>query len=212
MHAWMVDEIDRRRRGRIRIDDVLGRLLEVQDESGAPLDGETARRILVGLLVGAIDTTAPTVPRIVYVLASDPALRSRVRRDVDDPLKMIGWCWEALRMWSPAPVLFRRTAGSLTLAGRTIPKGCKVAAFTQAAMFDRRVFPLPRQLNPERSPQYYMNFGAGLHPCAGRDVNRVQLPELVSSLLRHDIATVGTPRFVGPFIDELVVTIRRSHK
>jgi len=38
----------------------------------------------------------------------------------------------------------------------------------------------------------------------------VQLPELVSRLLRHDITTVGKPRFVGPFVDELVVTIRRS--
>jgi cytochrome P450 len=210
LRAWMVDEIERRRRNGIRIDDVLGRLLDLQEESGALLDGDTARRILVGLLVGAIDTTAPAVPRIVYVLASDPALLARVQRDIDDPMKMTGWCWEALRMWSPAAVLFRRTLAPIALAGRTIPEGCKVAAFTQAAMFDRGVFPLPRQFDPARPLQYYMNFGAGLHPCAGRGVNAVQLPELVSRLLRHDIAAVGKPRFVGPFIDELVVTIRRS--
>jgi hypothetical protein len=54
-----------------------------------------------------------------------------------------------------------------------------------------------------------MNFGGGLHPCAGRGVNAVQLPELVSRLLRHDIVTVGKPRFVGPFVDELAVTFRR---
>jgi hypothetical protein len=40
----------------------------------------------------------------------------------------------------------------------------------------------------------------------------VQLPELVSRLLRHDIAAVGKPRFVGPFLDELVVTLRRPHQ
>jgi len=210
LRGWMVDEIERRRRDGIRIDDVLGRLLDLQEESGALLDGDTARRILVGLLVGAIDTTAPAVPRIVYVLASDPALLARVRRDIDDPMKMTGWCWEALRMWSPAAVLFRRTLAPIALAGRTIPEGCKVAAFTQAAMFDRGVFPLPRQFDPARPLQSYMNFGAGLHPCAGRGVNAVQLPELVSRLLRHDIAAVGKPRFIGPFIDELVVTIRRS--
>ncbi|MEP6915881.1 MAG: cytochrome P450, partial [Acidobacteriota bacterium] len=209
MRGWIGDEIARRRRDRIRIDDVLGRLLDLQEESGAPLDAETARRILVGLLVGAIDTTAPTVPRIVYVLASDPALLARVRRDVDDPIRMTGWCWEALRMWSPAPVLFRRTPAPTSLAGRAIPEGCKVAAFTQAAMFDPGVFPLPRQFDPGRPLESYMNFGGGLHPCAGRGVNGVQLPELVSRLLRHDIVSVGTPRFVGPFLDELVVTIRR---
>ena len=209
LRGWMVDEIERRRRDRIAIDDVLGRLLALQDETGAPIDGETARRILVGLLVGAIDTTAPTVPRIVYVLASDPALLARVRRDVDDPRKMTGWCWEALRMWSAAPVVFRRTPAPTTLAGRAIPADCKVAAFTQAAMFDRGIFPRPRQLSSGRPLQHYMNFGAGLHPCAGRDVNGVQLPELVSRLLKHDIAAIGKPRFVGPFLDELVVTIKR---
>jgi cytochrome P450 len=210
LRGWMVDEIARRRRDAVQIDDVLGRLLDLKEESGAPLDGETVRRILVGLLVGAIDTTAPTVPRIVYVLASDPALLARVRRDVDDPMKMTGWCWEALRMWSPAPVVFRRTPAPATLAGRAIPEGCKVAAFTQAAMFDRGVFPLPRQFDPARPLQSYMNFGGGLHPCAGRGINGVQLPELVSRLLRHDIVAVGTPRFVGPFLDELVVTVRRQ--
>jgi cytochrome P450 len=210
LRAWMVDEIERRRRDGIRIDDVLGRLLDLQEESGAPLDGETARRILVGLLVGAIDTTAPTVPRIVYVLASDPALLARVRGDIDDPMKMTGWCWEALRMWSPGAVMFRRARAPIALAGRVIPEGCKVAAFTQAAMFDRGVFPLPRRFDPARPLQYYMNFGGGLHPCAGRGINAVQLPELVSRLFRHDITAVGKPRFVGPFVDELVVTIRRS--
>jgi cytochrome P450 len=209
MRVWIIDEIARRRRGSIRIDDVLGRLLDERDERGAPLDDDTVRRILVGLLVGAIDTTAPTVPRIVYVLASDPVLLARVRGDLDDPAKMVGWCWEALRMWSPAPVLFRRTAAATTLAGHPIPEGCKVAAFTQAAMFDPGTFPLPRRLDPTRPPDFYMNFGAGLHPCAGRGINGVQLPVLVSRLLRHDVISVGDPRFVGPFLDELVVTIRR---
>jgi cytochrome P450 len=122
---------------------------------------------------------------------------------------MTGWCWEALRMWAPGPVLFRRAPAPIALAGRAIPAGCKVAAFTQAAMFDRGVFPLPRRFDPARPLQYYMNFGGGLHPCAGRGVNAVQLPELVSRLLRHNIAAVGKPRFVGPFVDELVITIGR---
>jgi cytochrome P450 len=190
---------------------VLGRLLDLHEENGDPLDAETARRILVGLLVGAIDTTAPTVARIVCVLASDPSLLARVRRDLDDPVRMTGWCWEALRMWAPAPVVFRRTPAAVTLAGRSLPAGCKVAAFTQSAMFDRGAFPLPRQLDPVRPLQHYLLFGGGLHPCAGRGVNGVQMPELVARLLRHDIAAVGPPRFVGPFLDELVVTIRRPH-
>ncbi len=37
----------------------------------------------------------------------------------------------------------------------------------------------------------------------------LQLPELVSQLIARGIDRVGRPRFVGPFIDELVVTFRR---
>ncbi len=210
MRGWMTDEITRRRRDGIAKRDVLGRLLAIRGADGQLLDGETARRILVGLLVGAIDTTSPTVPRIVHVLASDPALLARVERDVDDPQRMRGWCAEALRMWSSAPVLFRRAASRTSIGGRSIEAGCKVAAFTQAAMFDPGVFPDPGLLDPTRPARHYINYGGGLHPCAGRGVNDVQLPELVARLVARGIADVGRPRFVGPFIDELVVTFRRQ--
>lgn len=209
MRVWMTGEITRRRREGVEIDDVLGRLLAIQDASGMPLETETVRRLLVGLLVGAIDTTAPTVPRIVCVLASDPALLAQVERDVDNRERMLGWCSEALRMWSSAPVVFRRSSRATTLGGRAIGEGFKVAAFTQAAMFDPSVFPMPMRLDPARPQRSYINFGGGLHPCAGRGVNDVQLPELVSRLVARGIASVGRPRFVGPFIDELVVTFRR---
>jgi cytochrome P450 len=209
LRRWITDEIGRRLRDGVQNDDVLGRLLATRDRDGTPPDAETVRRILSGLLVGAIDTTSPTVARIVCVLASDAALLERVNRDVDDPARMLGWCSEALRMWPAAPVLFRRAARETTLAGRTIPEGCKVAAFTQAAMYDPAVFQNPMDLDPTRPPSRYLNFGGGLHPCAGRGVNDVQLPALVTELVRRGIAAVGRPRFVGPFIDELVVTFRR---
>lgn len=210
MRAWMTDEISRRRRDGIEKDDVLGRLLAVRGADGQRLDGETVRRILVGLLVGAIDTTSPTLPRIVHVLASDPELLARVERDVGDPQRMRGWCSEALRMWSSAPVLFRQAASATSIGGRSIAAGAKVAAFTQAAMFDPGVFPDPGQLDPTRPARHYINYGGGLHPCAGRGVNDVQLPELTAQLVARGIASVGRPRFVGPFIDELVVTFRRQ--
>ena len=42
IRVWMTDEITRRRRDGIHIDDVLGRLLDLKEDDGAPLDGETA--------------------------------------------------------------------------------------------------------------------------------------------------------------------------
>ena len=113
-------------------------------------------------------------------------------------------------MWPSAPMLFRRTSQPATVAGYHIKAGSLVAAFTQAAMYDRNVFQQPMQLDPARRPGDYINFGGGLHPCAGRGVNDVQLPELVSCLLARGISRVERPRFVGPFLDELVVHFRSA--
>jgi cytochrome P450 len=209
MRGWVSDEIARRRREHLDIDDVLGRLMAEPSRGDVAWDDEAARRNLTGLLVGAIDTTSTTVPRIVYVLGSDPALLARVERDVNDRSRMLGWCSEALRSWPSAPLLFRRTSQATVIGGRAIPPDTVVGAFTQAAMHDPSAFPQSMDLDPTRPPSHYMNFGGGLHPCAGRGINDVQLPELVSQLVSRGIAHVAQPRFVGPFIDELVVTFRR---
>ena len=209
MRQWISDEIARRRTHGIEVDDVLGRLMTTRSGNGVPLDDDGVRRNLAGLLVGAIDTTSTTVPRIVAVLGSDRALLARVERDVHDRARMLGWCAEALRMWPNAPVLLRRTARPASIGGRTIASDSLVAAFTQAAMFDAGVFPEPTRLDPSRPRSHYMNFGGGLHPCAGRAVNDVQLPELVAQLVARGIAAVERPRYVGPFLDELVVQFRR---
>ena len=210
LREWVNAEIARRRAGHLSIDDVLGRLMATPASGGGAIDDDAVRRIVTGLLVGAIDTTSPTVPRIVSVLASKPEILRRVEQDVGDPIRMAGWCAEALRMWPTAPLLFRRAAPGATVVGRAVKPDSVVAAFTQAAMYDPAVFPEPMALDPTRPRRPYMNFGGGLHPCAGRGVNDVQLPELVSQLVARGIASVGRPRFVGPFLDELVVTFQRT--
>lgn len=88
--------------------------------------------------------------------------------------------------------------------------GATVVAFTQATMFDPAQFPNPDQLDPKRARKLYRHFGGGLHPCAGRAVNEVQIPELVRRVLKRGIVSANRPPFDGPFIDELVVTFRGS--
>jgi cytochrome P450 len=73
-------------------------------------------------------------------------------------------------------------------------------------MFDRDHFSNPYRLDPTRSPALYRHFGGGLHPCSGRTVNDVQIPELVRQVLKRGIQRVERPRYDGPFIDELIVS------
>lgn len=207
---WFEDEIARRLSENIRIPDILGRLLALRDSDPNALDNDGVRRNVAGLLVGAIDTTATAVGKIVAMACADRGLLERIGRDLDSPERMLGWCNEVLRLWTHNPFLLRRAETDVLLGGATIPAGSMVVAYTQAAMFDPSRFPDPGQLDPNRSPKLYRHFGGGLHPCAGRAVNDVQIPELVRRVIRRGIVRAERPRYDGPFIDELVVTFRGS--
>jgi cytochrome P450 len=75
-------------------------------------------------------------------------------------------------------------------------------------LFDPGRFPDPGRLDPSRSPKLYRHFGGGLHVCAGRAVNEVQIPELVRCILSRDIVRAARPRYDWPFIDEVAVSLR----
>ena len=76
-------------------------------------------------------------------------------------------------------------------------------------MQDAGAFPDPGQLRPDRDGTAYLHFGGGLHPCAGRAINDVQIPMLVGKLLGRGIRSVGAVQWAGPFPDHLVVGLER---
>jgi glutathione S-transferase len=206
LRRWFQSELARRADPANRPDDVIGRLLALRRTHPEPLDDDGVRRNVAGLLVGSIDTTATSVSQIVTTACGNPELLARVARDVDDPARMLGWCNELLRLWPHNPFLLRQAETDVTLDGAAIPAGATVIAYTHAAMFDPSRFPEPRRLDPTRALKLYRHFGGGLHPCSGRAVNDVQIPELVRQVIKRGIASADRPRFDGPFIDEVIVT------
>jgi cytochrome P450 len=204
MRAWLTAEIARRRADHDLGDDLMGALM-----SRPELDDDAVRRTLGGMLVGAIDTTASSVAKIVVVLGRDKGLLAAARRDAGDPRLMLGWCFEALRRWPHNPVVLRQAAVDTTLGGTAVPAGALVIAWTQAAMQDAGAFPDPEQLRPDRDASAYLHFGGGLHPCAGRAINDVQIPMLVGKLLTRGIRSVGAVEWAGPFPDHLAVALER---
>lgn len=210
LRQWFEDEIARRNTQGHAMADMLGHLLARRVGNPDALDDDGVRRNVAGLLVGSIDTTATAVGNIVAMACADRAVLGRIERDLDDRERMIGWCNELLRRWPHNPILLRRAEADASLGEVAIAAGSTVVAFIHAAMYDPTRFPNPGRLDPGRSSKLYWHFGGGLHPCAGRAVNDVQIPELVRRLVRRGILTAGRPRFDGPFIDELVVTLRGS--
>src|SRR5262245_60972976 len=200
MRDWFEDEIARRRSSGDLGSDMMGALLK-----DGLLDDEGVRRTLGGMLVGAIDTTATAVAKIVKVLGQDRELCARVSADRHDLVKLTNWCFETLRRWPHNPFLLRTAAAATTLGAAPVKTGATVVAWTQAAMLDRDMFPEPLVLKPDRPRAAYLHFGGGLHPCAGRVINEFQIPILVGQLLERGIDRVGRIVWAGSFPDCLVV-------
>jgi cytochrome P450 len=161
----------------------------------------------MGMLVGAVDTTATAVAYCTAVLLSNEDLKNRALQDVNNPERFVGWCWEALRFMPHNAILARFAHAGTKIVDKQLKRDTKVVINILGAMHDAKVFPAPRLLNPERPLTNYFHFGAGLHPCAGRAINAVQVPELVRQLLLHNASYAARPRFDGPFVDELLVQL-----
>lgn len=199
---WFEAEIGRRRKSGDFGSDMMGALL------AAGVSDDLTRRTLGGMLVGAIDTTATCVAKVMTVLMSDRALLARAGADRHDLDRVWGWCNEALRRWAHGPVLIRKAACDTSLAGTPVKAGDSVILWTQAAMFDDRAFAVPHALRPDRRGAPYLHFGGGLHPCAGRSVNAWQIPMLVAGLLERHPIRLGRMTWAGPFPARLPIHFR----
>jgi cytochrome P450 len=184
---------------------MIGRLL-----AQGILDKGAIQRTVGGTFVGAIDTTATVVAKLIKLAAGDVDLALAIRRDVDDPARLYGWCLDALRLWPHNPALLRSALVDTAIAGVTVKRGDTPVAWTQAAMQDSTVFDDPRRVRPDRDRSNYLHFGGGLHPCSGRPVNAFQIPLLVGGLLRRGLAGCGRMKWAGPFPDRLPVTLREG--
>ena len=113
-------------------------------------------------------------------------------------------------MWPHNPLLLRSATPGTLLGGKTFKRQTTVVALILGAMHDPSAYPFPDLLDPARPRDRYLHFGGGLHPCAGRAVNAVQVPELVRQLLLGGMCRPAGPSFDGPFVDELVVQLSGS--
>jgi cytochrome P450 len=190
---WFNAEIARRRNAEDFGTDMMGALL-----AGGACD-DLVRRTLGGMLVGAIDTTASCVAKVITVLMGERALLARASADRDHPGRMWGWCNEALRRWPHGPVVLRQVENDTSLAGTKVKAGDSLFLWTQAAMLDSQAFPVPHDLRPDRTGASYLHFGGGLHPCAGRAVNAWQIPMLVAGLLERRPTRLDRMTWAGSF-------------
>ena len=198
-------------------DDVLERCLILQDANTPGMSDLDIRNNFIGLIIGAIPTTAKCVVLVLDYLLSQPNLLAQAQQAAlaDDNDILTKYMLEALRFNSFAAGIQRITVedyvvGRGSLRATKIPKGTKVLASTQSAMMDCLKLKSPSQFRLDRPDYQYMHFGFGLHTCFGQYINLVQIPRICKAVLkrkglRRASGPEGQMQSVGPFPVHLVV-------
>ena len=202
-------------------DDVLGRLLLLQNAEHAWLDDRSVRRNLGGLILGAVDTTSKFATLAIDELLRRPAALAGARAAAiaGEMPTVRNYVYEAVRFnpHHPAQVRFCKHETELaagTPRARKIPAGTSVFVATLSAMFDPEVFIEPAVFRADRETEY-LHFGYGMHRCFGRAINGVQIPEIVATLLRlpnlrRAPGRAGRIAYDGPFPDRLILQFDRD--
>lgn len=179
----------RRASGRVG-DDLLGMLLEAEDDSGSMSDRQVRDEALTILLAGH-ETTANALTFALWNVAKYPAMQQRMREEVDSVcgsrapeaadfrrLPYIERVFaESMRLYPPAWVVARTAARPYTMrTGEVIPKGAHLIASQLVVHHDPRWWPDPLRFDPDRfldaakatRPKFaYFPFGGGARYCIG---------------------------------------------
>lgn len=191
-------------------DDVLTRLLRMQCTPEASFDDAAIRDNLIGLVVGAVDTTSKAMVHAIDELLRRPdSLRAAAdaARSAEDDL-LTHYIYEALRFNPQSNVLQRISVQPYTLAKGTerqadIRTGTVVFVALMSAMFDEDHVDVPQEFRTDRSLDFeYLHFGEGLHACLGRFIAKAMIVEMSKRLLgagelRRAEGATGEVRYGG---------------
>jgi cytochrome P450 len=204
---------ERRAEGRIdpsRRDDLLSMLLEARDEeTGEGMTDKQLRDELVTLFLAGHETTAIALTWTFHLLAQTPRAEAILQAEVDevlgeravpafDDLERLPYARmvaeEALRLYPPAYVFSRRSAGEDQLGPFRMPAGAHIVISPYALHRRPDYWPEPEAFWPERfapgartdRPKLaYLPFGGGPRICIGNSFAMMEHAIVLATAVRH---------------------------
>ena len=189
--------------------DILGLLLESEDEDGGCLSDRQVRDQVMTLLFAGHDTTTSTVSFLFYELARHPVALERILDEQDRELggrapdaaaltaglpELEMAIDETLRLYPAAWVGPRRAATTFEFAGHTVSEGTHVSYCSWASHRLPEVFPDPEAFRPERfAPEAkarlpkgaYVPFGGGSRICLGMRFGQLEIKTIATLILQR---------------------------
>ncbi|MGH9744689.1 MAG: cytochrome P450 [Candidatus Acidiferrales bacterium] len=219
-----------RRRALLHDADLLGTLLESQDEHGARMTDEQLRDEIMTLFLAGHETTANALSWTFYLLAQNPekeealdaelreVLGNRAPTAADLPrlpyTEMV--VKESMRLYPPAWGVGRRATRDFELDGYTIPAGTNFFLLQWVTQRDARFFPDPLRFDPERwridpirtgkLPRFaYFPFGGGPRVCVGAGFAIMEATLLLATIAQRFRLTLAPNQSIEPLFS---VTLR----
>lgn len=171
----------RRNAGSAAPDDVTTRLLR-DHALGRPLTDDEIVSILRNWTVGELGTIAASIGIVVHYLAGHAALQQQLR---EQPPLLPAAIDEILRIHAPLVMNRRVTTRQVSLGGRTLAAGTRLALIWASANRDEAVFGDPDAFRLDRDPQLNLLYGAGIHVCPGAPLARLELRIVMEELLER---------------------------
>ncbi|HZP09281.1 cytochrome P450 [Methyloceanibacter sp.] len=188
--------------------DLLQRLITARDPAtGEAMPDRLIIDNLVTFLVAGHETTSQALTWSLYLLALFPEWQERLREEVrqavgdggsiarDDIAKLVlldQAFQEAMRLYSPVPLLMRLTTRPVTVGDVALKKGAMIIVPIYVIHRHRRLWQDPLTFDPSRfSPEAkagrprcaYMPFGAGPRTCIGGTFAMVEGKTLLARIL-----------------------------
>ncbi|MFE4540188.1 cytochrome P450 [Streptomyces scopuliridis] len=166
----------------IGTDGLLGRLALLNRSSDRPLSHQELVEIALFLFVSGLGNPAGFLALCGLVLARDPELAARLRRE---PQALPG-ALEELYRWSVmlGDSITRIAREDTEVGGVHVRAGELVLISTDAANRDPAVFDSPERLDIDRRPPVpHLRFGQGRHFCPAAALNRAQTEVALRALL-----------------------------
>jgi cytochrome P450 len=157
------------------------KIYEAEDEGH--FDKGTAPLHVRSFFRAGVDTTIAGIGSTLKLLAEHPDQFALVKAN---PALIKGAFEEALRLESPAQVMFRTTTGEVELGGVRLRADTKVGYHMGAANRDPRQWPDPARFDVTRQTAgVHRAFGAGAHVCIGQMISRLEAESILGALVRR---------------------------
>jgi len=207
------------KRGDIDPKDILSILVNNPDERGEPATRELIGGILTFTFGAAYETCQNALNWTLLLLTQHPVIAIRLAEEIDQAVGrgspsmdkigaltlLDGVVKEAMRLFPPVPLGFRRSMIETNLGEIVVPSGMRVLASAYLINRNPEIYRDPSRFDPERwlnlqpSPYDYTVFGAGGRMCPG-------------AAFGTQMAKIGLAAILSKYRIELAAGTRIDHR